>query len=209
MLYRQDLKARQENYFQIGVCANSDLAKYGFGTNGLLDSIGDEESDSTGVDGNDNELGSGTEQGRKVWTKEEFAEWNRLVEEQGGGISDTSFDWILTFFGGKLLKIGGQSLKPIANKLRPASKAGGAIEKLKPAARITGGTANQFKGSQLRNHYRQLEKYGSGGFKELQSGRIRYYGDITKASKSGEMAGRRVVREWNPASGNNARGQTI
>ena len=70
------------------------------------------------------------------------------------------------------------------------------------APRTAGGTANSFNGAQLRNHYRQLEKYGSSGFKELQSGRIRYYGDVTKASKAGEMAGRRVVREWNPASGN-------
>jgi hypothetical protein len=47
----------------------------------------------------------------------------------------------------------------------------------------------------------QLEKYGSGGFKELENGRFRYYGDTFPASKPGEMAGRRLVREWDPATG--------
>lgn len=38
--------------------------------------------------------------------------------------------------------------------------------------------------------------------KNLENGRIRYSGNLTPASKSGEMVGRRVVREWNPANGN-------
>jgi len=56
--------------------------------------------------------------------------------------------------------------------------------------------------AKYKEHLRQLEKYGSGGTKELQNNRIRYYGDLTKASKPGPMAGRRVVREWDPSSGN-------
>ena len=31
---------------------------------------------------------------------------------------------------------------------------------------------------------------------------MRYYGDITEATKPGEMIGRRVTREWNPSNGN-------
>lgn len=52
----------------------------------------------------------------------------------------------------------------------------------------------------MTKHLSQIEKYGAAGFKELQNGRIRYFGEVTKASKAGEMAGRRVVREWNPAT---------
>jgi len=53
----------------------------------------------------------------------------------------------------------------------------------------------------LKTHYQQSEKYGKAGVRELSDGRIRYYGEITPPSKAGEMAGRRVVREWNPATG--------
>jgi hypothetical protein len=63
------------------------------------------------------------------------------------------------------------------------------------------GTADALRGAQLKEHLRQLEKYGSGGFKELKSGRIRYYGELSPASKPGPMVGRRFVREWDPASG--------
>ncbi|WP_404385022.1 hypothetical protein LL946_04030 [Knoellia locipacati] len=44
----------------------------------------------------------------------------------------------------------------------------------------------------------QVEKYGAGGVKELESGRIRYYGEAIQAAKPGEMVGRRLVREWDP-----------
>jgi RHS repeat-associated protein len=56
-------------------------------------------------------------------------------------------------------------------------------------------------GVKLNTHLGQLEKYGQAGYKTLQNGRIRYYGNIAPASKSGKMIGRRVVREWNPSSG--------
>jgi len=55
-------------------------------------------------------------------------------------------------------------------------------------------------GANLSRHLGQLEKYGQGGFKELQNGRFRYYGNVTPASTPGEMIGRRVVREWNPTN---------
>ncbi len=57
------------------------------------------------------------------------------------------------------------------------------------------------EGANLSRHLGQLEKYGQAGFKELQNGRFRYYGNVTPASTPGEMIGRRVVREWNPANG--------
>jgi hypothetical protein len=49
----------------------------------------------------------------------------------------------------------------------------------------------------LREHLRQLEKYGEAGYKTLNNGKVRYYGEIIKANKPGEMIGRRMVREWN------------
>lgn len=38
--------------------------------------------------------------------------------------------------------------------------------------------------------------------KELQNGKTRYYGETIPAKTQGEMAGRRTVREWDPATGN-------
>ena len=54
-------------------------------------------------------------------------------------------------------------------------------------------------GVRLNQHLYQLEKYGSGGFKTLQSGRIRYYGK-TKLNR-GNANSFRMVREWDPATG--------
>ncbi|WP_375224216.1 RHS repeat-associated core domain-containing protein [Erwinia amylovora] len=54
----------------------------------------------------------------------------------------------------------------------------------------------------LNDYYTQSEKYGAGGVKELQNGRYRFY-DVVKPSRNpGEMKGARLVREWDPASGN-------
>ena len=54
-------------------------------------------------------------------------------------------------------------------------------------------------GHRLKEHLRQQEKYGTPT--ELADGRIRYKGDITPASKPGEMVGMRKVREWDPSTG--------
>lgn len=53
----------------------------------------------------------------------------------------------------------------------------------------------------MSEHLGQLEKYGTQGFTELESGGIRYFGNLKLARTPGEMAGTRVVREWNPATG--------
>lgn len=67
-------------------------------------------------------------------------------------------------------------------------------------ARTATGADSALGGSLLRTHLRQLEKYGQGGFRELESGRFRYYGNLSPAGKEGDMVGRRLVREWDPAS---------
>ncbi len=51
------------------------------------------------------------------------------------------------------------------------------------------------------NHHRQIQKYGQAGFKTLKNGRILYFGKLKPAKTAGEMAGMRVVREWNPLTG--------
>lgn len=66
----------------------------------------------------------------------------------------------------------------------------------------SGGTANAANGAKLADHLRNSQRYGQNGFKELQNGRIRYYGDLTPASKPGTIAGRRKVYEWDPNTGN-------
>lgn len=69
------------------------------------------------------------------------------------------------------------------------------------AAKTATGAESALSGALLKTHLRQLEKYGAGGFRELESGRFRYNGELSPASKSGDMVGRRLVREWDPASG--------
>jgi RHS repeat-associated protein len=53
----------------------------------------------------------------------------------------------------------------------------------------------------LTKHLGYAEKYGKGGVKELENGRIRYYGEVQPAKKVGEMAGRRYVHEYDAATG--------
>jgi hypothetical protein len=46
-----------------------------------------------------------------------------------------------------------------------------------------------------------VQKYGADGFRELEDGAIRYYGQLRNARTPGDMTGQRVVREWNPGTG--------
>lgn len=63
------------------------------------------------------------------------------------------------------------------------------------------GAASSLSGARLTEHLRQAEKYGNGGFRQLESGRIRYYGKVDPPRTPGRMAGRRIVREWDPRTG--------
>jgi hypothetical protein len=56
--------------------------------------------------------------------------------------------------------------------------------------------------ARLSQHYSQLEKYGEAGYKVLENGRYRYYGEIKPARTPGQMQGARLVREWDPSTGN-------
>jgi hypothetical protein len=55
--------------------------------------------------------------------------------------------------------------------------------------------------AKLKEFYRQAEKFGSADILELDSGRFRFYGDLRASRTPGEMAGRRMVREWDPSTG--------
>ena len=53
----------------------------------------------------------------------------------------------------------------------------------------------------LKKYYRYSEKYGKAGVKDMSNGKYRFYGKTVPATKSGEMMGRRYVREWDYLSG--------
>jgi len=72
---------------------------------------------------------------------------------------------------------------------------------LKAPRGLSGSAHNAANAAKLTEHLGQLEKYGAAGFKGLPNGRIRYYGNLIPADKAGPMAGRRLVREWDPATG--------
>lgn len=63
------------------------------------------------------------------------------------------------------------------------------------------GAASAKQAADLSKHLGYAEKYGKGGVKELENGRIRYYGEVQPANKVGEMAGRRYVHEYDAATG--------
>lgn len=64
-----------------------------------------------------------------------------------------------------------------------------------PGGASRGGAADGYR---LNRHLSQLQRYGAAGTRQLESGRIRYYGHIEPARKPGDIMGRRVVREWDP-----------
>jgi hypothetical protein len=69
------------------------------------------------------------------------------------------------------------------------------------AAKTTAtGAESALQGAQLNRHLTQLEKYGAAGSRTLENGRVRYYGNVDPARTPGEMAGRRLVREWDPST---------
>ncbi len=63
------------------------------------------------------------------------------------------------------------------------------------------GAKSAKQGADLSRHLGYSERYGQGGVKDLQNGRLRYYGTIDSARSAGDMSGRRYVHEFNPANG--------
>ncbi|MEN2447407.1 RHS repeat-associated core domain-containing protein, partial [Bacillus sp. JR_15] len=75
------------------------------------------------------------------------------------------------------------------------------LKVVKRAKRSSNIAHNAARHSKLKEHYKQSQKYGKAKVRHLSGGRYRYYGHVTPAKKKGEMAGRRVVREWNYKTG--------
>jgi hypothetical protein len=72
---------------------------------------------------------------------------------------------------------------------------------LSNATEAVPGASNTANGARLNEQLRLTERYGAGGVRELSDGRLRFYGEVTPAKTPGEMAGARLVREWDPATG--------
>jgi hypothetical protein len=66
---------------------------------------------------------------------------------------------------------------------------------------VDSSATSSYQAHLLKTHLKLLEKYGSAGSRHLSNGRIRYYDVLRPALSKGEMAGRRIVREWDPISG--------
>jgi len=92
----------------------------------------------------------------------------------------------------------GKGAKGIAKAAAKGAVGGGKLKIAKAALR-SAKSAAQF--SKLKTHYRLAQKYGTARTRQLNDGRIRYYSHVKPAKKKGEMAGRRLVREWNPHNG--------
>jgi len=113
---------------------------------------------------------------------------------------DTSGNIVTPREQGIAAVMAGVSLIPVGNIERAGSEA--AVELGATLAKAAeSGESSALQGARLSEHLMQLEKYGSQGFKELESGSFRYYGDLKAASTPGEMSGARLVREWNPETG--------
>jgi len=120
-------------------------------------------------------------------------------------IAFTAYDTYHAYRSGGL-KSAGQTLAfAAALSIAPGSKAfskGYSFVKGVKAAEVGGELASSAKqAANLSEHLRNTQKYGKSGYKELENGRIRYYGDLKAANKPGEMAAARYVREWNYNTG--------
>jgi len=123
----------------------------------------------------------GKVEGAKAWGRGKVQSGKQLVHDwlHGGGKSATDH--------------GGDSSAKAQPSTRLRSQPARAEQGNAPAT-----SARQ--AAMLREHLRLTAKYGKCGVRRLQSGRIRYYGEVTPARDAGTMAGRRMVREWDPAT---------
>jgi hypothetical protein len=90
-----------------------------------------------------------------------------------------------------------ESASPLA-QVQSASTTSSALSN---ATEAETGASSAANGARLNEQLRLTERYGAGGVEELPDGRMRFYGETTPAKTPGEMAGARLVREWDPATG--------
>jgi hypothetical protein len=120
-----------------------------------------------------------------------------------GSMAYTVADWSAAVGTTTLPGVGGLKALGIGAKAAKATKAAKAAGAAAGAAGAAGGggAASSLNAARLTDHLYQLERYGPSGFKQLRNGRYRYYGEIKPAHTPGSMVGRRLVREWDPATG--------
>ncbi|UOE39885.1 hypothetical protein MTP09_08085 [Chryseobacterium suipulveris] len=86
----------------------------------------------------------------------------------------------------------GEFERTVGYKINPQT------EQLEPISSFDSGAKSSLNGFRLNQHYSQLEKYGTAGYKDLQNGRIRYYGESTVNKFNDNYF--RMVREWDPST---------
>jgi len=105
------------------------------------------------------------------------------------------------YAGVTIARVAGAALGKRAVQKIAQVEASAAADAAGAAARTgVSGAESALQGAQLNRHLLQLERYGAAGSRTLENGRIRYYGNVDPVRTPGEMAGRRLVREWDPSS---------
>ena len=135
----------------------------------------------------------------------EIDHWNMLLRKgqySEFAFGQTGFGQHAMFVAGgtyAIPKIQGQAINANARSAIQTAPHVVATEPNQPW-RTSGGTANVASGANLNQHYKNLRDYGNAGYKQLENGRYRYYGDVKPARNPGEMKGSRLVREWDGCS---------
>jgi RHS repeat-associated protein len=127
-----------------------------------------------------------------------FGDLGPKIRGLNGLVDQCSGDYEAARFAGQAVAVAAVAAGAIEGMLSGPAAAEAAGDAA--AIETESGAANAANGARLGRHLTQLEEYGEAGFRELENGRFRYYSELEPASKPGEMAGRRLVREWDPAT---------
>jgi len=114
-----------------------------------------------------------------------------------------SIDWRYVLGGATAGALVGVGLGYLAGSATLIGTAGGIVSTAgSNAVQTTNNIAhNAAQYDRLKTLYKLTEKYGTASVKTLSDGRMRFYGKLVEATNNGTMAGRQLVREWNPLSG--------
>jgi hypothetical protein len=130
-------------------------------------------------------------------------DWNEVIVNAavGGATAGAGFGATaaVPVIGRIAARLGGDVHAADAAKAYPAIRRG-QLEEL--GAAVSAPQSEILKDPALLNvHLYQVRKYAEAGWQQLPNGNFRYYGEIAPAKKAGRMIGTRLVREWNPNTG--------